>query len=45
LRKLINNTLLCVDVDENQHRYLIKSDESNRYEDLFMDLSGKYIYL
>ena len=45
LRKLINNTMLCIEVDENQHRYYIKSDENNRYDDLFMDFSGKYIFI
>lgn len=45
LRKLINNTMLCVEIDENQHKYYIKSDENNRYDDLFMDFSGKYIFI
>ena len=36
--------MLCLEVDENQHRYYIKSDENNnRYNELFMDFSGKYI--
>ena len=45
LRKLINNTMLCIEIDENQHKYYIKSDENNRYDDLFMDFSGKYIFI
>ena len=45
LRKLINNTMLCIEVDEDQHRRYIKKDESNRYDDLFMDFSGKYIFI
>ena len=45
LRKLVNNTMLCVEVDENQHRYYLKSDENSRYDDLFIDFSGKYILI
>ena len=45
LRKLINNTMLCIEVDEDQHRRYIKNDERNRYDDLFMDFSGKYIFI
>ena len=43
LRKLINNTMLCI--DENQHKSYIKQDEEHRYDDLFMDFSGKYIFI
>ena len=45
LRKIINNTLLCIEVDEEQHKSYVKHDESNRYNDLFMDISGKYIFI
>ena len=45
LRKLINNTMLCLEVDEDQHKSYIKEDENNRYNDLFMDFSGKYIFI
>ena len=37
--------MLCIEIDENQHKYYIKSDEDNRYDDLFMDFSGKYIFI
>ena len=37
--------MLCIEVDENQHKYYIKSDENNRYDDLFMDFSGKFIFI
>ena len=37
--------MLCVEIDENQHKYYIKKDEENRYNDLFMDYSGKYIFI
>ena len=36
--------MLCLEVDEDQHNYHSKSDENNRYGDLFMDFSGKYIF-
>ena len=45
LRMLINNTMLCIEIDENQHKYYIKVDDDNRYNDLFMDFSGKYIFI
>ncbi len=45
LRKLINNTMLCIEIDENQHKNYIKFDEEYRYDDLFMDFSGKYIFI
>ena len=44
LRKLVNNIMLCIEVDEEQHKYYIKQNENIRYDDLFMDFSGKYIY-
>ena len=45
LRKLINNTMLCIEIDENQHKSYIKQNENIRYDDLFMDFSGKYIFI
>jgi len=45
LRKLINNTMLCLEVDGHQHKYYVTSDENNRYDELFMDFSGKYIFI
>jgi hypothetical protein len=44
-RKLINNTLLVVETDENQHKSYNKMDEETRYDDLFMAYSGKWIYI
>ena len=32
LRKLINNTMLCLEVDGHQHKYYVTSDENNRYD-------------
>ena len=42
-RMLINNTLLCVEVDENQHSSYM-TDEI-RYNDLYMSFSGKFIFI
>ena len=35
--------MLCIEIDENQHKYYVKHDENNRYDDLFMDFGGKCI--
>ena len=45
VRKLINHTILCVEIDEDQHKRYLKQDEEHRYDDLFMDFSGKYIFI
>ena len=34
--------MLCIEIDENQHKGYIKTNELVRYDDLFMDFSGKY---
>ena len=44
-RYLINNTLLVVETDENQHNSYDKMDEEIRYDDLYMAFSGKWIYI
>ena len=44
-RKLIGNTLLCIETDENQHKYYDKKDEEIRYDDLYMLHSGKFIFI
>ncbi len=44
-RCLINDTLLCIEVDENQHKNRDINDENIRYDDLFMIHSGKYIFI
>jgi hypothetical protein len=44
-RYLINNTLLVVETDENQHRSYDAMDEEIRYDDLYMAFSGKWIYI
>jgi hypothetical protein len=44
-RKLIGNTLLCIEVDENQHKRYNNKDEEIRYDDLFMIHGGKFIFI
>ncbi len=44
-RMLIDNTLLCIETDENQHKYYNKNDEIIRYDDLMMIHGGKFIYI
>jgi hypothetical protein len=45
LRKLIGNTMLCIEVDEDQHKSYIKKDDEIRYNDLYMDWSGKFLFI
>jgi hypothetical protein len=44
-RKLIGNTLLCVETDENQHKGYDKDKDDIRYDDLFMLHGGKFIFI
>ena len=44
-RKLIGNTLLCIEVDEHQHKRYNKTEEEIRYDDLFMLHGGKFIFI
>jgi hypothetical protein len=44
-RKLIGNTLLCIETDENQHKRYDEKDEELRYDDLYMIHSGKFIFI
>ena len=44
-RTLVGNTLLCVEVDEDQHKYRDQADEEIRYDDLMMLHGGKFIFL
>jgi hypothetical protein len=44
-RKLINNTLIAVETDENQHKGYNEMNEETRYDDLYMAYSGKWIYI
>ena len=44
-RKLIGNTLLCIEVDEEQHKRYNNKDEEIRYDDLFMIHGGKFVFI
>jgi hypothetical protein len=44
-RKLIGNTLLCIEVDENQHKRYKATDEEIRYDDLYMLHGGKFVFI
>ena len=37
--------MLCIEIDEDQHKSYIKTNELARYDDLCMDFSGKYIFI
>ena len=44
-RCLIGNTLLCVEVDENQHKYYDDSDTIERYDELMLTQGAKMIFI
>jgi len=44
-RMLITNTMLAVEVDENQHSRYNKQDEEIRYDDIFSFFSCKWIFI
>jgi len=44
-RKLIGNTMLAIETDENQHKTYDEMDEEIRYDDLMMAFTGKWIYI
>jgi hypothetical protein len=44
-RMIINNTLLCIECDEKQHKSYGTKDEEVRYDDLFMVFGGKWIFI
>ena len=44
-RRLISNTLLCIETDENKHSSYNNQDELDRYDDLMMVFSGKWIFI
>lgn len=43
--KIIGNTILAIEVDENQHKDYNKKDEEIRYDDLYMHFSGKWVFI
>ena len=44
-RKIINNTLLCIETDESQHKSYSLKDEQDRYNDLLSTFTCKYIFI
>jgi hypothetical protein len=44
-RCLFGNTLLCIEVDEDQHKYRKQDDEDIRYDDLMMLHGGKFVFI
>jgi hypothetical protein len=42
---LIGNTMIAVETDERQHRGYDTKDEMDRYDDLYMIHSGKWIFI
>lgn len=44
-RRLIGNTMLAIETDENAHKSYDKMDEETRYHDLMMGFTGKWIYI
>lgn len=45
LRQLIGNTMLCIEIDENQHKYYTHYDEFKRYNEILCDFTCKYIFI
>ncbi len=45
LRQIFQSTLLCIEVDENQHKYYTQADDFVRYNELMCDLTCKYIFI
>ncbi len=37
--------MLCIEIDENQHRGYKKVDEEKRYNELVMDFTGNWIFV
>jgi hypothetical protein len=45
LRQLIGNTMLCIEIDENQHKWYPKWDDFVRYNEFLCDFTGKFIFI
>lgn len=43
--KIIGNTVLAIEVDEEQHKQYNSKEEELRYDDLYMAFSGKWIFI
>lgn len=45
LRKIVGNTIIAIECDEEQHKRYDKDDEEARYNDMYMVFSGKWFYI
>jgi P4 family phage/plasmid primase-like protien len=45
LRQHICGTTICIEVDQDQHKYYSKCDEFARYNDIVCDMTCKYIFI
>lgn len=45
LHVIIGNTIVAIEIDENQHKAYAASYEDDRYNDLFVTFSGRYVFL
>ena len=44
-RRVVGNTLLCIETDEHHHRNYSPSDEDSRYHDVLMAWGGKLCFV
>jgi hypothetical protein len=42
---VVDGTLVAIEIDERQHKDRAPGYEDARYNDLFMDFSGRYVFL
>jgi len=45
LRKIVGNTMIAIECDEEQHKRYDKKDQEARYNDMYMVFSGKWYYI
>lgn len=45
LRQTIDGTMLCIEIDEHQHKNYAKKDNDARYNDLFCHICAKFIFI
>jgi hypothetical protein len=45
LRQMIGNTMLCIEIDEDQHKSYCEYDDFVRYNEFVCDLTSKFIFI
>lgn len=45
LRTMVDATILAIEIDEFEHKRYPANDEEARYNNLFLDFSGRYVFL